>query len=54
MLSSLLKVKKIMNGFDHTVLVVPIELITTLYTVRCKINNSSDNVLSLSRTKASV
>ena len=35
MLSSLLKVKKIMNGFDHTVLVVPIE-ITTLYMLQNK------------------
>ena len=36
MLFSLFKVaKKIMNGFDHTVLLVPIE-ITTLYTLQNK------------------
>ena len=36
MLSSLFKVaKKIMNGFDNTVLLVPIE-ITTLYTQQNK------------------
>ena len=43
-----------MNGFDHTVLVVHIG-ITNLYTLQNKqLLRTSDNVLSLSRMKASV
>ena len=40
-----------MLGFDQTVLLVPIEI---LHYMLCKMNNCSDNVLSLSRKKASV